>query len=88
MHIEHRIDALPELETPVGAVTLRSRSLGLRWAGGGAIWNRPLDVLVRRGDTVTHTPLTASDSQIALGIVGAGVALGLVAWARLRRTRG
>lgn len=66
-------------------VTPESRALVLRWPGGGLVWNRPVAVLLQRGDQVERRPIVDVTrlAQWAIGGVGLGLGLallGMIVW--------
>jgi hypothetical protein len=65
----------------VGDVTLmpQSRALFVRWPNGGWVWNRPVAVLVERGEETERIPIVDVTRKVQVGLLGLGVLFGLVA---------
>jgi hypothetical protein len=64
-------------------VTLRSGGLRLRWPGGGAVWQRPLAVVVQWDDETHHLPIPDATWRVVAAIWLAGLlAVGLLWWRR------
>ena len=61
-------------------VTPESQALTFRWPGrsGGYVWNRPVAVLVERGESVERVPIVDLTRLAQLGIFILGVALAMV----------
>ena len=61
-------------------VTPESQALTLRWPGrsGGYVWNRPVAVLVERGERVERVPIVDVTRLAQLGIFGLGIVLAMV----------
>ena len=65
------------------AVTPQSQALTLRWPNGGWVWNRPVAVLVERGEVEERIPIVDVTRLAQLGLFGLSlvfVVLGLVMW--------
>ena len=62
-------------------VTPESQALILRWPGRsvGFVWNRPVAVLVKRGESVERIPIVDVTRWAQVGIIGLGIALAMVA---------
>lgn len=65
------------------AVTPQSQALTVRWPHGGWVWNRPVAVLVERGEETKRIPImdVTRVAQLVLYSLSLGFAvLGLVMW--------
>jgi hypothetical protein len=58
--------------TTVGDVTLtpQSQALTVRWPFGGFVWNRPVAVLVERGEQTERIPIVDVTRMAQLGLFG------------------
>ena len=66
------------------SVTPESKALTVRWPGGGWVWNRPVAVLVERGEEKERIPIVDVTRVAQLALYGLGLAfavIGLVVWA-------
>lgn len=56
----------------VGDVTLtpQSQALTIRWPFGGFVWNRPVAVLVERGDSTERVPIADVTRRVQWGLLG------------------
>jgi hypothetical protein len=70
----------------VGNVTLTPQSwaLGIRWPNGGLVWNRPLAVLVQRGEQTERIPVVDVTRFAQMGLLGLGLLFTLAASLRRR----
>jgi hypothetical protein len=73
----------------VGDVTAtpQSQSLTVRWPRGGWVWNRPVAVLVERGEEKERIPIVDVTRVTQLALYGFSVVLavvGLVMWVQER----
>ena len=69
----------------VGEVTAtpQSEALTVRWPRGGWVWNRPVAVLVKRGEEEERLPIVDVTRVAQLGLFGFSLVfalLGLVMW--------
>jgi hypothetical protein len=73
----------------VGDVTLtpQSQALTIRWPYGGLVWNRPIAILVERGQQVERVPIVDVTRMLQLVLLGLGVTLGLIRFALKNRHR-
>lgn len=64
-----------------GDVTLtpQSQALTVRWPNGGFVWNRPVSVLVQRGEESERIPIVDVTRMVQLGLLGLGVVFSVVA---------
>jgi hypothetical protein len=64
----------------VGDVTLtpQSRALVVRWPNGGWVWNRPVAVLVQRGEEMERIPIVDATRRAQVGLMGLALLFGLV----------
>jgi hypothetical protein len=65
------------------AVTPQSQALTVRWPRGGWVWNRPVAVLVERGEEEKRIPIVNVTRMAQLGLFGLSLVfaiLGLVTW--------
>jgi hypothetical protein len=62
-------------EVIVGDVTVtpQSKSLTLRWPLGGLVWNRPVAVLVERGERTERIPIVDVTRIVQLGLLALSV---------------
>ena len=63
------------------AVTPQSQSLAIRWPQGGWVWNRPLSLVVQRGEETQHIPVLDITRILQLGLYSLSalcVAIGFV----------
>lgn len=51
-------------------VSSQSRVLIVRWPNGGLVWNRPVAVLVERGDETRRVPVVDATRMAQLGLMG------------------
>lgn len=69
----------------VGEVTVtpQSRALTARWSRGGWVWNRPIAILVERGEKEERIPIVDVTRMAQLGLYGLSLVfavLGLLMW--------
>jgi hypothetical protein len=65
------------------AVTPQSQALTVRWPNGGWVWNRPVAVLVKRGEEEERIPIVDVTRVAQLGLFGLSLVfavLGMVMW--------
>jgi hypothetical protein len=79
-------------EVTVGDVTVtpQSKSLTLRWPLGGLVWNRPVAVLVERGEQRERIPIVDVTRIVQLGLLAFSVVFTVVIFmlsAKRRRSR-
>ena len=60
-------------------VTPQSQALTVRWPNGGFVWNRPVSVLVQRGEGTERIPIVDVTRMAQLGLLGLGVVFSVVA---------
>jgi hypothetical protein len=67
----------------VGDITLtpQSQALTIRWPSGGWVWNRPVAILVERGQQATRVPIVDVTRALQLGLLSLSVVLGIVTFA-------
>jgi len=71
-------------------VTPQSQALTVRWPRGGLVWNRPVAVLVERGEETERIPIVDVTRMAQLGLLGLGLAFStiiMVLSIRRRRNR-
>lgn len=71
------------------AVTPQSQALAVRWPHGGWVWNRPLGLIVQRGEETERIPVLDITRITQLGLYSLSalcMAIGLVLTIRKRRT--
>jgi hypothetical protein len=66
-------------------ITPESQALIIRWPNGGFVWNRPVAVLVERGETVERIPIVDVTRVAQLALLGIGAAASLLACAQYVR---
>jgi hypothetical protein len=61
--------------TTIGDVTLtaQSQALILRWPNGGFVWNRPVAILVERGEHSERIPIADVTQAAQWGLLGLSV---------------
>ena len=59
-------------------VTPRSTALVIRLPFGGFVWNRPIGVTIRRGDTIEDIPIRDVTRIVQLALLGAAALLMVV----------
>jgi hypothetical protein len=79
-------------EVTVGDVTLtpQSQALTIRWPNGGAVWNRPVAVLVERDGQTERIPVVDVTRIAQLVLLGLGFVLSIASLTlsiRQRRNR-
>lgn len=65
------------------AATPQSQALTMRWPRGGWVWNRPVAVLVERGEEKERIPIVDVTRMAQLGLYGLSLVfgvLGLLMW--------
>ena len=60
-------------------VTPQSQALTVRWPNGGFVWNRPVSVLVQRGEESERIPIVDVTRMAQLGLLGLGIVFSVVA---------
>jgi hypothetical protein len=60
------------------AVTPQSQALSVRWPRGGWVWNRPVAVLVERGEKSERIPIVDVTRAAQLGLYGLGLVFAIV----------
>jgi hypothetical protein len=67
----------------VGDVTLtpQSQALVIRWPNGGLVWNRPVAILVERGQQTERIPILDVTRIVQWGLLGVSLILGIMAFA-------
>lgn len=69
------------------SVTPQSRSLAIRWPRGGWVWNRPVAILVERGEEKERIPIVDVTRIARLGLHGLSLVMavvGLAMWIKER----
>ncbi len=76
-------------EITIGQVTVRpqSQALTIRWPYGGLVWNRPVAILVQRGEQWTRIPIVDVTRTVQLGLLGLGLILAVIIFVRTRHRR-
>jgi hypothetical protein len=72
------------------AVTPQSEALTMRWPRGGWVWNRPVAVVVERGDERKRMPIVDVTRVAQLALYGLSVVFAMVGLALMigqRRSR-
>jgi hypothetical protein len=66
--------------TTIGDVTLttQSQALILRWPYGGFVWNRPVAVLVERGEHSERIPITDVTRMAQWGLLGLSIVFSMI----------
>lgn len=59
-------------------VTPQSRALTIRWPHGGLVWNRPVAVLVERGEQTERIPIVDVTLMAQLGLLGLSLMFSMV----------
>lgn len=70
------------------SVTPQSQALSVRCRLGGWVWNRPIAVLIKRGEVEERVPIIDVSRLIQLGLYGLALVfgmVGLVLWIKERR---
>jgi hypothetical protein len=75
--------------TTVGDVTLtpQSQALTVRWPFGGFVWNRPIAVLVKRGEQIERMPIVDVTRLAQLGLLGLSLVFSAMILLRSARSR-
>lgn len=71
-------------------VTPQSQALTIRWPHGGLVWNRPVAILVERGEQTERFPIVDVTRIVQLGLFGLSLVFSIVIFAlsvRQRRDR-
>ena len=71
-------------------VTPQWQALTVRWPRGGLVWNRPVAVLVERGEETERIPVVDVTRMAQLGLLGLSLAFSMIIMAlsiRRRRNR-
>lgn len=73
----------------VGDVTItpQSRALIIRWPRGGLVWNRPVSILVERGEQTERIPIVDVTRMAQLGLLGLSLVFSMVIFVLLIRRR-
>ncbi len=72
------------------SVTPQSQALIIRWPHGGLVWNRPVAILVERGEQTERIPIVDVTRMVQLGLLGLSLVFSifiLLLSARQRRDR-
>jgi hypothetical protein len=59
-------------------VTPQSRALTVRWPRGGLVWNRPVAVLVERGEETERIPIVDVTRMAQLGLLGLSLVFSMI----------
>lgn len=59
-------------------VTPQSRALTIRWPYGGFVWNRPVAVLVKRGEQTERIPIVDVTRMAQLGLLGLSLVFSMI----------
>jgi hypothetical protein len=68
-------------------LTPQSQALTIRWPYGGLVWNRPVAILVERGQQVERVPIVDVTRILQLVMLSLGVTLGMITFALTIRHR-
>jgi hypothetical protein len=71
-------------------VTPQSQALTVRWPRGGLVWNRPVAILVERGEEMERIPVVDVTRMAQLGLLGLSLVFPMIIIAlsiRKRRNR-
>lgn len=69
-------------------VTPQSQALTIRWPYGGLVWNRPVAILVERGEQTERVPIVDVTRIAQLGLLGLSLVFSMVIFAlSIRRRR-
>jgi len=69
-------------------VTPQSRALIIRWPRGGLVWNRPVGILVERGEQTERIPIVDVTRMAQLGLLGLSLVFSMVIFVlSIRRRR-
>jgi hypothetical protein len=68
-------------------ITPQSQALILRWRFGGWVWNRPVAVLVERGEQVKRIPIVDVTRVVQVGLLGLSLAFSTLIFLRSMRQR-
>ncbi len=68
-------------------VTPQSQALIIRWPSGGLVWNRPVAILVERGQQAERISIVDTTRVVQLGLLGFSLVLGIVTTALTTRKR-
>jgi hypothetical protein len=69
------------------AVTPQSQALTVSWPRGGWVWNRPVAVLVERGEERERIPIVDVTRVAQLGLYGLGLVCAIVGLMLMTRQR-
>jgi hypothetical protein len=69
------------------AVTPQSQALTVRWPRSGWVWNRPVAVLVDRGEERKRIPIVDVTRMAQLGLYGLGLVCAIVGLVLMTRQR-
>ena len=59
-------------------VTPQSRALTIRWPRGGLVWNRPIGILLERGEQTERIPIVDVTRMAQLGLLGLSLMFSMV----------
>ena len=69
-------------------VTPQSRALTIRWPYGGLVWNRPVGILVERGEQAERIPIVDVTRMAQLGLFGLSLVFSMIIFVlSIRRRR-
>ncbi len=68
-------------------VTPQSWSLTIRCPFGGLVWNRPVAVLVRRGEETERIPIVDITRSVQLGLLGLGLIFAMLVFILIQSKR-
>ncbi len=70
-------------------LTPQSQALTIRWPNGGFVWNRPVAVVVERGDESERIPIVDVTlvAQVALLALGAAFAITTIVLSAIQRRK-
>lgn len=60
-------------------ISPQSQALVVRWPGGGFVWNRPVAVLIQKGEESERIPVVDITRMAQLGLIGVGLFFSVLA---------
>ena len=86
--IQRRTDTGEPITIRGVTVVPQSQAIVVRLPFGGVLWNRPVGVLIKRGEETRRRPITDVSATICRVLFGIGVVCVSIAIVRLIRERG
>jgi hypothetical protein len=80
--VEVRTRARDPIQIGDRTITLQSKTVAVRWPGGGGVWNRPVAALVERDGQVARIPIVDVTRVAILAMAGATALIWLLARSR------